>query len=176
MRIEKLGLEKGEWIVHPNHGVGQISRLEEKTIQGETRPYLRVRGPKYVWWIAVEEIDESPIRPLRKPATFRRALRVLKELPEPLPQGFRERRAWIREMMSKASPASLCRVVRNLSASNREKRLHDRDLHDLRTYRDALLQEWQLTLDVPEPVAAETLDEYLAESWAISEELSETVE
>jgi RNA polymerase-interacting CarD/CdnL/TRCF family regulator len=165
MRIKDLGMEKGEWIVHPRHGIGQIRRLEEKTVDGENQEFLRIEGSKYDWWIAVEMIDETPIRPLRKPSTFKRALRLLKAEPEELPQDAKQRRRHIMDVLSVGSPAALCRVVRDLAAMNKTRRLPDEDKRILRKYQNALLEEWSVTLDFPKGEAAELLEEYLAEGY-----------
>ena len=37
-------LEKGDWIVHQQHGVGQIEAVEEKKIRDEARKYFRVKS------------------------------------------------------------------------------------------------------------------------------------
>ncbi|MGD2252284.1 MAG: CarD family transcriptional regulator [Anaerolineales bacterium] len=166
MSIKDIGLEKGEWIVHPKHGVGQITSLEKKTVGGENQPYIHVEGSKYDWWIAIDQIKDTPIRPLRKPATFKRALRLLRDSPEDLPSGHKDRRRYIRGVLSSGSPAALCRVIRDLSALNRERGLPDEDRRHLNKYRDALVQEWRLTLDVSESKAVEQLNDYLAEGWA----------
>lgn len=156
-------MEKGKWIVHPWHGIGQIKRLEEKTVDGENQSYLCVEGPKYNWWVAVETIDEKPIRPLRKPSTFKRALRLLKAEPEELPQDAKQRRRHVMDVLGVGSPAALCKVVRDLTALSRIRQLPDQDKRILSKYQNALLDEWSITLEVPKSEAAELLNEYLAE-------------
>jgi RNA polymerase-interacting CarD/CdnL/TRCF family regulator len=163
MDTSGIGIGMGDWIVHPQHGVGKISRLEKKTVGGENQAYFRVEGSKYEWWIAISQIDETPIRLLRKPSTFKRALRLLKRRPNELPMGTKERRSHIKEVLSSGSPAALCRVVRDLTALSREKRLPDEDKRNLSKYREALLQEWHLTLEIPQKEAADLLDQYLSE-------------
>jgi RNA polymerase-interacting CarD/CdnL/TRCF family regulator len=170
MKIKDFGLAKGDWIVHPKHGVGKVRRLEQKTLDGEPQPYLRVEGSKYDWWIAIDQIDENPIRPLRKPSTFKRALRLLKEEPEALPLDARERRKLMRETLNTGSPAALCKVVRDLTALSRTKRLPDEDRRRLDKYRSMLLHEWRLTLGIAKGEAEALLDEYLAEGQEDEEE------
>jgi RNA polymerase-interacting CarD/CdnL/TRCF family regulator len=170
MDTSSIGIGKGDWIVHPQHGVGKISRLEKKTVGGKNQTYFRVEGSKYEWWIAINQIDDAPIRPLRKPSTFKRALRLLKRQPNELPMGTKERRSQIKEVLSSSSPAALCRVIRDLTALSREKRLPDEDKRNLSKYREALLQEWHLTLGVPKNEATELLDQYLAEGHGEEEE------
>jgi CarD family transcriptional regulator len=160
-KMKELGMEKGDWIVHPRHGIGQIRRLEEKTVDGENQPYIRVEGPKYDWWIAVETVDEKPIRPLRKPSTFKRALRLLKKDAKELPQEAKQRRRHIMDVLSTGSPAALCRVVRDLSAMSKTRQLPEEDKRILRKYQNALLDEWSLTLDIPKGEAEDLLEEYL---------------
>jgi RNA polymerase-interacting CarD/CdnL/TRCF family regulator len=150
--------------------VGKITRLEKKTIDGEKQPYLRVKGSRYDWWIDVEHIDEIPIRTLRKPSTFKRALRVLKAEAEELPREAKERKKQIRKTLNVGSPAALCRLIRDLTALGRKRRLSDEDKRNLEKFQNALLEEWHLTLKVSRSEAAEQLDEYLAESRAQEQE------
>jgi RNA polymerase-interacting CarD/CdnL/TRCF family regulator len=171
MDTSNLEISKGDWIVHPQHGVGKIRRLEKKTVGGENQAFFRVEGSQYEWWIAISQIEETPIRTLRKPSTFKRALRLLKRQPDELPKGTKERRSQIKEVLSSSSPAALCRVVRDLTALSREKRLPDEDRRNLSKYRDALLQEWHLTLEIPKTEAADLLDQYLTEGQAEEEEV-----
>lgn len=163
MRLADLGLEIGDWIVHTQHGVGQIRELETKTIQGKEQAYIRVEGSRYEWWLALERISDAPVRPLRKAGTFKRALRLLRQAPMELPGNQRERRAVVRGILGSRSPAALCRVVRDLTALNSERRLLDEDNRILNSCREALLQEWQLTLAVSEDAAANHLEDYLLE-------------
>lgn len=163
MKLKDFGMARGEWIIHANHGIGQVARLEEKTVGGDNQAYIRVEGQKYDWWISVDSIDETPIRPLRKPSTFKRALRLLKDEPEELPKDAKERRRHIIDMLSVGSPAALCKVVRDLTAMSRTRQLPEEDKRILNKYRQTLLDEWTITLATEKGDAAERLEEYLAE-------------
>jgi RNA polymerase-interacting CarD/CdnL/TRCF family regulator len=110
-------------------------------------------------------IDETPIRPLRKPSTFKRALRLLKAEPEELPQEAKQRRRQVMDVLSSGSPAALCRIVRDLDAMNRTRQLPEEDKRILRKYQNTLLEEWSITLDIPKGEAAKLLEEYLAEGY-----------
>lgn len=142
---------KGEWIVHPAYGVGQVEKKEVKKVDGEEIEFYRVEGDQTTYWLHANQPSESNVRRLSSAKEFRKALKVLKEAPEEMDSNFRERRRVIGEVIAKGSLKALVELIRDLWGRKRAKRLSDTEHIALQRSMDRLTAEWA----VAESVSAE---------------------
>jgi len=157
--LKKYSFQKGEWIVHPQHGVGQVMRVEGKTIDGITQDYIRMDGKKYEWWISATQADM--LRRITKPATFKRALRELSKLPEKLPDDDNTRLDMIQKVRTSGSLQAICRLLRDLTFWAENNRLHIRDKQAILGLKESLLREWEVVLEVSRSDAEKALADLL---------------
>lgn len=135
---------KGEWIVHPAYGVGQVEKREVKRVDGEDIEYYRVEGDQTTYWLIADRPTESNVRRLSTSKEFRRALKLLTEEPREMDANFRERRKRISEVIAKGSLRSLMRLVRDLWGRKRAKRLSDTEHIALQRSIERLTAEWSV--------------------------------
>lgn len=142
---------KGEWIVHPAYGVGQVHKKETKRVDGEEIEFYRVEGDQTTYWLHADRPSESNVRRLSTSKQVRRALRLLRKPPREMDPNFRERRRIISEVIAKGSLSSLVKLIRDLWGRKRDKRLSDTEHIALQRSMDRLTAEWA----VAESVSAE---------------------
>ncbi len=142
---------KGEWIVHPAYGVGQVEKKETKRVDGEDIEFYRVEGDQTTYWLHANQPSESNVRRLSNSKDFRKALKLLRGKPREMDANFRERRKRISEVIAKGSLRSLIRLIRDLWGRKKAKRLSDTEHIALQRSMDRLTAEWA----VAESVSAE---------------------
>lgn len=133
---------KGEWIVHPAYGVGQVDEKETKSVDGEEMEFYRVEGDQTTYWLHADRPSESNVRRLSTSKEFRKALKLLNSEPREMDANFRERRKVISEVIAKGSLRSLMRLIRDLWGRKRAKRLSDTEHIALQRSMDRLTAEW----------------------------------
>lgn len=150
---------KGEWIVHPAYGVGQVEKKEVKRVDGEEIEFYRVEGDQTTYWLHANQPSESNVRRLSSSKEFRKALKVLKQAPKEMDQNFRERRRVISEVIAMGSLGSLVRLIRDLWGRKRAKRLSDTEHIALQRSMDRLTAEWAIAESIsPEDAQAELMN------------------
>jgi RNA polymerase-interacting CarD/CdnL/TRCF family regulator len=158
--LKNNGFQKGEWIVHSQHGVGQVLGVERRTINGMTQAYVRVDGKKYEWWISATQSDV--LRRISKPGAFKRALRELSKRSEKLPSDDKTRLDMIRKARTNGSPLAICRMLRDLTSWAGNNRLSIGEKKAIVGLKESLLQEWEVVLEVSRLDAEQALKDLLA--------------
>lgn len=150
---------KGEWIVHHYYGVGQVRGLETKTLDGEQVKYYKVKTRNSLFWVPVAGDDSSRLRPLSSPKEIKRVIRLLKRVPKEMHSDHIQRKKLIREVNSEGSLADIARLIRDLSARQKLKRLNPTEEDALKRFRDRLLREWAVCMELePEEAKSEFQD------------------
>ena len=159
-----MAFKVGDWVVHPQHGLGQVTRLETKQFgSGEAQKYYEIALPKSTLWVPVE----SPLiglRPLTAKNDLSRYRGLLKGPPVPLSQDHHQRRG---ELMGRLKPGTFlvkCEVVRDLTAQSWRKRLSEVEATLLRNTRDGLCQEWAVSEGVSVSDATQEVETLLREA------------
>lgn len=160
MSLKSYDFEVDEWVVHPQHGVGQILQVEDKTIDGTTQAYFKVDGKKYEWWISATHVDL--LRRITKPETFIHALRELSKRPQKLPEDDVKRLDLIQEARKSSSLETICAMLRDLTFWAGDHRLNVRDKQAIQGLKESLLPEWEVVLEVSRSDAEKGLAEMLA--------------
>lgn len=149
---------KGEWIVHPAYGVGQVEKKETKSVDGEEIEFYRVEGDQTTYWLHANQPSESNVRRLSTSKEFRKALKLLRGEPREMDSNFRERRKVISEVIAKGSLRSLIKLIRDLWGRKKAKRLSDTEHIALQRSMDRLTAEWAVAESVsPEDAQAELI-------------------
>ena len=147
MTAKKQEFSSGDWLVHFTHGIGQVRRIEKKTLGGKKAKYFRVENKNSIFWVPVEQAEQSRIRPLASPYQLRKALKILKKPPREETLDYKQRQELIKETRSNGSLPMICELVRDLSAMQAEKSLGENDRRSLTFFKNILLQEWSICAD-----------------------------
>ena len=137
--------EIGDRVVHPQHGVGQIVKLEAREFEsGVIRQYYEVSmsGSSTVW----VPIDLETLG-LRKPAArteIAHCRKILIARAVPLIDEARSRQANLASRLKKGTITTFCEVVRDLYAFGEHKSLYGTIAGFYKVTKDVLCQEWAI--------------------------------
>lgn len=104
----------GDWVVHIEHGVGQIKDQEKRFRAGEDRIFLKAVTFTGIFWFPAGKADEAYMRPVVSIEEMHRALAALEEPPEDLPDTAKERDEAISRAKSDISLERTVKIIRDL--------------------------------------------------------------
>ncbi len=153
----------GDWIVHRNHGVGQIEGTEVMHLGGRENTYYKIQTRASIFWIPLERLNADWLRPLASPAEMQQALEVLKHSPRAMDADPTERKSQINKIEPINSPVDIAEILRDLSAHNKEKKqVSQTDAEALRHFTDLFLAEWSVCMNLEMEVVSQQLHDLLA--------------
>ena len=158
-----MNFQKGDTVMHWAHGIGQIVNLEERALAGEKAMYYAVQVQDMTVWVPADSQVKNRLRAPTPKFRFQRLLAILSSPSEPLPQDRLERKNRLQEMLQDGHPESLCQVIRDLSAyqKNLGKPMNDSDHMVLKQSRNTLLGEWGFVLSLTHAQAEHELHRLL---------------
>ena len=157
-----MTFEIGDRVVHPQHGLGQVVKLEAREFEsGVIRRYYEISMPGgSTLWVPV---DLGTVG-LRKPAERNEIVRCRKILvsrPAPLPEEARSRQANLSARLKQGTIFTFCEVVRDLYAFGEHKSLYGTIAGFYRVTKDVLCQEWAVVEGLSPSEAAQEIDSLL---------------
>jgi RNA polymerase-interacting CarD/CdnL/TRCF family regulator len=156
-----MDLHVGDTVMHWSHGLGQITGIEERKLIGESQMYYAVKIQDIMVWVPADARLATRLRlPTTAPA-FKKLLGILRGPAGDLPDERHERKSQLRAQMAGGTPASMCHVIRDLTALEERKSLNDDDKSTLRRARTMLLGEWEYALKIPLAQAEADLQQIL---------------
>ena len=149
--------EIGDKVVHPQHGIGQIVRLEDREFErGDTRRYYQIDIPGgSTLWVPVD-LSNSGLRRLARKSDLAHCREILQARPLPLTQDGRVRQSELVARLKQGTIAVQCEVVRDLSAFVAHKPAYGTITAFLEAMLRVLCQEWAL---VQETTLSEAMTE-----------------
>ena len=153
----------GDTVMHWTYGIGQIVNLEERALAGSKTIYYVVQVRDMTVWVPADGKLRSRLRsPTSKPR-FQRLLEILSSPSESLPEDRLERKNRLQELLQDGRPESLCQVVRDLSAYQKQQTrpMNDNDQMILKQSRKTLLGEWGYVLSITQAQAEHELHRLL---------------
>ena len=157
-----MQFEIGDQVVHPQHGVGQVVKLENKEFEiGVVRQYYEIsmKGGSTVW----APVDLGTVG-LRKPAGKReiaRCRKILVSRAAHLPEDVRTRQSNLLARLRQGTILTFCEVVRDLYAYGEHKSLYGTIAGFFRVTKDVLCQEWAVVEGITHAEAVEEVDALL---------------
>jgi len=161
-----MDFKTGDTVVHPQHGVGQIVKLEDRAFgSGVKRRYYEVSIPSAgsTLWVPLD----PPAFGLRKPAErseIDACRMILASHPEPLTDDARTRQARLAERLKQGTIHVQCKVVRDLYAFGEHKSLYGSMAGFFRQTQNVLCEEWALVEGVTLAEAVEEVTSLLQKS------------
>jgi RNA polymerase-interacting CarD/CdnL/TRCF family regulator len=152
----------GDWVVHYAYGIGQIRKIEEKPIDGETVPCFRVKTQNGAhWWFQSDKVDNPRVRPVASQEILQDAE---EELQKPIQDLTLDKNIWkkrIDEVVSNGDFIAIAQIVRDLTLLKTKRRLNQIENKSLSLFRNRLLNEWSTTMDTDINTAQRKLKRYL---------------
>jgi CarD family transcriptional regulator len=133
-RKPKLRYKKGQEIVYPLQGVGQIVSIEERLFRSTKLLYyiIYLEVSDMTIMVPVDKADELGIRPIVDKREANKALKLISEEYEPVPADWKLRYQTNLDLLKKGSVLDIATVVRALYHRSRIKELPilERKLYD----------------------------------------------
>lgn len=164
MTVDEKLYAVGDWMVHIAYGVGQVRKLERKSIDGIDRLCYRVRTEDGVFWLPTDNADNERVRPIASPKRIQRALEALQRAPRKMAANFQARRKHIREVSLDGDLKTDLKLVRDLNARQLKKGLNTTEQQAFNTIVKRFLQEWSLSKRIEIQEARQRLNRFLRES------------
>ncbi len=167
-----MNFNTGDTVMHWSYGIGQIVNLEERDLSGLKSLYYAVQMRDLTIWVPADGDVKSRLRsPTPKPR-FKRLLAILSGPSQPLPEDRLERRTHLLELLKDGRPESLCQIIRDLSAYQKQKGkpMNDNDQMVLKQSRNTLLGEWGFVLSITHAQAELELHRLLTSEPEVIEE------
>ena len=135
--------EIGDQVVHPQHGVGQIVKLEDREFErGLSRRYYEIHIPGgSTVWVPVD-VANSGVRRLAHKSDLTHCREILQARPLPLTEDGRVRQSTLVAHLKQGTIAAQCEVVRDLSAFVAHKPAYGTITSLLEAMLRVLCQEW----------------------------------
>lgn len=156
----------GEQVVHPQHGVGQVVRLEEREFgSGVTRRYYEVAilSAGSTLWVPMDPPSYG-LRSLAERSEINACRKILASQPSPLTDDARSRQANLAERLKQGTIRVQCEVVRDLYAFGEHKSLYGTMANFFRQTQSVLCEEWALVEGVTLAEAAQEITSLLEKS------------
>ena len=133
-RKPKLKYKKGQEIVYPLQGVGQVVSIEERVFRSSKLLYyiIYLEVSDMTIMVPVDKADELGIRPIVDKREANKALRLISEEYEPVTADWKLRYQTNLDLLKKGSVLDIATVVRALYHRSRVKELPilERKLYD----------------------------------------------
>ena len=156
-----MSLKVGDQIIHPRHGLGQVTSLAVKQfVEGEKRPFYEISFPGSTLWVPLN-LSSSGIRKLTVKSDIANCRRLLKAPATPLNSDPRLRQPELNNHLKKGTLTARCEVVRDLTASGWQKPLSGSMAAFLKVAQDVLCQEWAAVEGVSLREAASEIESLL---------------
>jgi CarD family transcriptional regulator len=116
-----------EHVVHPRHGVGTITGIEEVELGGESKRYYRMELLEDRGFVLIpdDQIDDVGLRPVS--LSRDQVTRIMQEVPHDFPSNNRQRESEIKSNFESGEPASAIRLLRDLYWLSRQRNLSAAD-------------------------------------------------
>ena len=158
-----MKFEIGDRVVHPQHGVGHIVKLEDKEFEsGVIRQYYEISmlGGSTVW--APVNLTTVGLRKPARRSEIAQCRKVLGSASAPLPEDLRSRQSNLLARLKQGTIATFCEVVRDLYAYGEHKSLYGTIAGFYRVTKDVLAQEWAMVEGITPLEAIQEIDSLLA--------------
>ncbi|HBY09574.1 MAG TPA: hypothetical protein DEH22_17975 [Chloroflexi bacterium] len=158
----------GQWIVHSQHGIGQIKQTEKLSLHGDIQTKelcFQVQTENGVFWFPVNQSDNPRVRPIITQENFNNALETLQEPPEDTDAHHNILKGRINEAQHDGSIRTTVKLVRDLAARSSVKRsLNILEDKALKLHTERIIREWSLCFEISEKEARKKFEMLLNHS------------
>lgn len=158
-----MNFHEGDPVMHWQHGLGKVLRLESMTLSGENILYYVIEIGDMTLWVPDDDKLETRLRLPTRAAEFKGLTDILSHPGELLPIDRFERKKLLLAWLEDGRAETLFQVIRSLSTYHRYGHpLNEDDQALLKRSKKALLAEWSFTMSIPLARADHELHHLLA--------------
>jgi len=151
----------GDKVIHCTFGLGEITQIEEKVINGHPVNCYVVQMNDMTIWVPMDDPEQNSLRAPTLPEEFVKTLPILGSPNEDLLEDRVLRKKQLVDQLKDGQLASICRVVRDLKHYQRSSKLNDQEKSILERAIKSLLTEWTFSLGTPQNQAYLTMENML---------------
>ncbi len=158
-----MSIEVNDWVVHPQHGVGRVVKLETRhfgTVAAQR--YFEIALQKGTIWVPADG-PRNGLRKLTAKGELGRYRGLLRSRPTPLSPDHRQRQLALAERWKESSFQARCEIVRDLAAHRWNKPLNESSSAMLRNASEVLCAEWAAAEGLSVPEATREVEALLQE-------------
>ena len=156
-QVDTYTYDRGDWVVHLHHGVGEIQEIEEKALGGSATTYYKVVTSNKTLWVPIDKAENRWFRPLATEEEFDRVIEILKRPPQEMHSNHNKRKKRIKDVKSDNSLEEMARLIRDLWARRANRKLNNTEERALRRFTDRLLREWSVAKGLDEEEARQRM-------------------
>jgi RNA polymerase-interacting CarD/CdnL/TRCF family regulator len=156
-----MSFQIGDKVIHCVFGLGEITQIEEKPINGQLTNCYVVKITDLTIWIPIDDLQQNSLRLPTPPEEFVKVLPILSSPNEILVDDRVLRKHQLIEQLRDGQLASICRVVRDLTHFQHNSKLNDQEKSILERAINTLLAEWSLSLGTPVNLAHQAMESML---------------
>jgi CarD family transcriptional regulator len=155
----------GDRVVHPQHGVGSVVKLEEREFEpGEARQYYEVSIPGgSTLWVPLD-VRTSGLRRLALKSEIAHCRKILELHPVPLDDDSRLRQSNLMARLKDGTITAHCELVRDLYAYGKHKSTYGSVAAFFQVIQQVLCQEWSIVEGISPAEAAAEIEMHLEKS------------
>ena len=151
----------GDKVIHCSFGLGEVTQIENKVINGDSTQCYVVNISNMMIWIPTKDQEQNSLRLPTSPEEFNKVLPILSSPNEKLEDDRVLRKQHLMEQMRDGQLSSICRVVRDLTHFQRISKLNDNERAILERAIKSLLAEWSHSLGTPVNLAQQAMESML---------------
>jgi RNA polymerase-interacting CarD/CdnL/TRCF family regulator len=156
-----MAFHVGDKVIHCTFGLGEITQIEEKSINGHQTSCYVVRVPDMTVWVPTDEAGQNSLRLPTPPEEFMKTLPILTSPNENLLEDRVERKNQLVDQLKDGQLSSICRVVRDLRHYQRNSKLNDQEKSILERAVKSLITEWTFSMGTPQHQAYQAMESML---------------
>ncbi len=156
-----MGFQIGDKVIHNTFGFGEITKIEEKTINGKLENCFVVQMSDMTIWVPMEDSGQTTLRAPSSPQEFIETLPILASPTENLVEDRLLRKKQLSDWLNDGHLSSICRVVRDLTSYQRRTKLNDQERSILERAIKSLLTEWTFSLGTTQLQARQAMESML---------------
>ena len=165
-----MPLAVGDKVVHPYHGPGRITAIENKEFTHGKENYYVIEIPTQglTLHIPKHRVQEIGVRPAMAQAQLERVLATLRSRPKGLPEDHKERQEQVWEKLQTGDPIEIAEVLRDLTWHEKQAHLTKKDTDYLDRGQKLLAAEIALVTGTDVAEASKTIESTLTAAVAES--------
>jgi len=156
----------GDQVVHPQHGVGEVVKLEDRKFgSGVSQRYYEVsiKNAGSTLWVPLDPPSYG-LRKLAKRSDIKDCRKVLSSRPAPLTDDARSRQSNLADRLKEGKIQVQCEVVRDLYGFGEHKSLYGTIANFFRQTQSVLCEEWAIVEGITIPEAFQEVTSLLEKS------------
>jgi len=131
-----------DWVVHLHYGVGQITAIEVKPVDGQDTECFKVKTKNSTYWFPTNEGVNPRIRPVVSNEIIHKVIYHLRRTAGSLDP---DRKYWkkkIDEVKSSGDIISISKLIRDLTSIQATRGINETERKALDFFKERLLREW----------------------------------